>query len=149
MQKTSKYYWWLQFGGWGVLAPILILINLLSGLRVDEHFLIGVAIKILAGIFITHLFRLYIHRMGWLTLPVEKALPRLAVGILIVCLLDTIIRISVISWIDPSTSNRRLGIQHKISAGNIRKRIVYNTLDLDLLLLPLYSENPESGTRYT
>ena len=62
----------------------------------------------LAGIFITHLFRLYIHRAGWLTLPVEKALPRLAMGILIVCLLDTIIRISVISWLDPASSNKKL-----------------------------------------
>ena len=22
MQKTSKYYWWLQIGGWGILALI-------------------------------------------------------------------------------------------------------------------------------
>src|ERR1700722_19776100 len=102
MQKTSKYYWWLQIGGWGILALILILINLLFGQRVDEHFLIGLAIKMLVGILTTHLFRLYIHRAGWLALPVEQALPRLAIGILIVCLLDTIIRISVISWLDPS-----------------------------------------------
>ena len=45
MQKTSKYYWWLQFGGWGILALILILINLLFGQRVDEHFLIGLGIN--------------------------------------------------------------------------------------------------------
>ncbi len=29
MKKTSKYYWWLQIGGWGTLALILILINVL------------------------------------------------------------------------------------------------------------------------
>src|SRR5580704_17126840 len=108
MQKTSKYYWWFQIGGWGILALILILINLLFGQRVDEHFLIGLGIKMLVGIFTTHLFRLYIHHAGWLALPVEKALPRLAIGILIVCLLDTIIRISVISWLDPSASNKKL-----------------------------------------
>jgi two-component system LytT family sensor kinase len=108
MQKTSKYYWWLQIGGWGILALILILINLLFGQRVDEHFLIGLGIKMLVGIFTTHLFRLYIHRAGWLALPVENALPLLAIGILIVCLLDTIIRISAISWIDPSASNKKL-----------------------------------------
>jgi two-component system LytT family sensor kinase len=108
MQKSSKYYWWLQFGGWGILALILILINLLFGQQVDEHFLIGLGIKMLAGIFTTHLFRLYIHHAGWLALPVEKALPWLAIGIIIVCLLDTIIRISVISWLDPSGSNKKL-----------------------------------------
>src|SRR5450755_5109503 len=94
MQKTSKYYWWLQIGGWGILALILILINLLTGLRVDEHFLIGLLIKMLVGIFTTHLFRLYIQRASLLALPVEMAMLRLALGILIVCLLDTIIRIS-------------------------------------------------------
>jgi two-component system, LytTR family, sensor kinase len=108
MRKTSKYYWWLQIGGWGTLALILILINLLSGLRVDEHFFIGILIKMLAGIFTTHLFRLYIHRSGWLALPVEKALLRLAMGILIVCLLDSVIRISIVDWLDPSSVSRKL-----------------------------------------
>ncbi len=108
MQKTSKYYWWLQIGGWGTLALILILINLLFGQRVDEHFFINTFIKMLVGIFITHLFRLYIHYANWLSLPVEKALLRLAVGVLIVCLLDTIIRISIINWVDPSSINRKL-----------------------------------------
>jgi two-component system, LytTR family, sensor kinase len=108
MQKTSKYYWWLQLGGWGILALILILINVLFGQRVDQLFLIPLCIKVLAGIFTTHLFRFYIHRAGWLVLPVEKALPRLALGILIVCLLDTIIRISVINWLDPLSSTKKL-----------------------------------------
>lgn len=105
MQKTSKYYWRLQIGGWGILAPILILINVLFGQRVDLHFLIALLIRILAGIFTTHLFRNIIRRAGWLSLPVEKSLPRLAAGILVVCLVDSIIRISVINWVDPTSSN--------------------------------------------
>ncbi len=110
MRKTSKYYWWLQIGGWGTMALILILISVLSGQRVDEHFFLGTFIKILVGIFVTHLFRLYIHRSGWLALPVEKALLRLAAGILILCLLFTIIRISIINWLDPSSINKKLEI---------------------------------------
>jgi two-component system LytT family sensor kinase len=108
MQKTSKYYWWLQIGGWGTLALILILINVLFGQRVDQQFLIGLCIKTFAGIFITHLFRIYIRRFGWLLLPVEKALPRISVGILIVCLFDTVFRISIINWVDASSINRKL-----------------------------------------
>jgi two-component system LytT family sensor kinase len=108
MQKTSKYYWWLQIGGWGTLALIMILINVLFGQRVDQHFMISLFIKMLAGIFTTHLFRMYIHYAGWLLLPVEKALAYLALGILVVCLLDTIIRISIISWLDPSSTNKKL-----------------------------------------
>jgi len=107
MQKTSKYYWWLQIGGWGSLALILILINMLFG-KVDQQFFVALSLQILASIFATHLFRIYIHRAGWLDLPVERALPRLALGILIVCLLDSVIRISVINWLDLSGSNKKI-----------------------------------------
>lgn len=107
MHKTSKYYWWLQIGGWGILSLILLLINLLFG-KVDQPFLVALCLQMLAGIFTTHLFRIYIHRAGWLALPVEKALPRLALGILVVCLLDTVIRISVINWIDFYSNKKKL-----------------------------------------
>lgn len=108
MQKTSKYYWWLQIGGWGALALIQILIIVVPGQRLDQQFLVALFLKVLAGIFTTHLFRKYIHRSGWLLLPVEMALSRLALGILFVCLLDTMIRISVFNWLDPSSNNKKL-----------------------------------------
>jgi two-component system, LytTR family, sensor kinase len=113
MQKTSKYYWWLQIGGWGILALIIILINILFSIRVDQHFLIALSLNVLAGIFTTHLFRMYIHGAGWLFLPVEKALLRLSLGILIICLLDTVIRISVINWIDPTSINKKLEFSNR------------------------------------
>jgi two-component system, LytTR family, sensor kinase len=108
MQKSSKYYWWLQIGGWGTLALIMILINVLFGQRVDQQFLISLSLKVLVGIFTTHVFRMYIHRAGWLQLPVEKVWPRILLGIFIVCLLDTIIRISFMNWLDPGNSNKKL-----------------------------------------
>jgi len=107
MQKTNKYYWWLQIGGWGSLALILILANALWS-KVDQQFFVTLGLLILASLFATHVFRMFIRRAGWLDLPVEKALPRLALGILLVCLLDTVIRISVISWLDLSGSNKKL-----------------------------------------
>ena len=78
MQKTSKYYWWLQIGGWGVLALILVFANILFGRRVDLQFLIPLCLQVIVGIFTTHLFRIFIHHAGWLQLPVEKALSRLS-----------------------------------------------------------------------
>ncbi len=108
MQKTSKYYWWLQIGGWGALALILVYANILIGRKVDLQFLIPLCLQVIVGIFTTHLFRIFIHRAGWLQLPVEKALSRLALGIWIVCLLDTILRIAVINWIDPTNTSKRL-----------------------------------------
>ena len=79
MQKTSKYYWWLQIGGWGALALILILINILFG-RVDQQFLICPLIESLTGIFTTHLFRILFCQQWLAAIPVEKALSRLALG---------------------------------------------------------------------
>jgi len=108
MQKTSKYYWWLQIGGWGMLVVVLILINVLYGQRIDKQFHLTLWILVLAGIGSTHLFRMYIQGSGLLLLPVEKALPRLAFGVLIVCLLDTVLRISAINLLDASGSNRKL-----------------------------------------
>src|SRR5450432_53631 len=108
MQKTSKYYWWFQVGGWGMLALLIILISVLAGQRVDQQFLVGLCLKILTGIFITHVFRTFIQRVNWLNLPVEKAFPRLALAVIIVCLLDTVVRISIIGWIYPITENKKL-----------------------------------------
>lgn len=107
MQKTNKYYWWLQIGGWLSLALVLILINVLFS-KVDEQFFAALGLQIIVGIFATHLFRIFIRRAGWLDLPVEKALPCLALGILVVCLVDTAIRISVNDWLDLSPSNKKL-----------------------------------------
>src|SRR5450432_121047 len=126
MQKTSKYYWWLQVGGWGILALIIILINVISGHRVDEQYLIPLLIKMLIGIFVTHLFRIYIHRTDLLLLPVERALPRLALGVLIVCSLDTLLRISIISWLDFSSNNMMV----------FSKRFLLLTLENGLYIIP-------------
>ena len=41
MQKTSKYYWWFQIGGWLSLALIMILISILFGQGVDQQFFVA------------------------------------------------------------------------------------------------------------
>ncbi len=107
MQKTNKYYWWFQIGGWLTVALIQILINVLWS-NVDQQFFVALGLQILVGIFATHLFRIFIRRSGWLDLPVEKALPRLALGILFVCLLDSAIRIYVNDSLGLSGTNKKI-----------------------------------------
>jgi len=107
MQKTNKYYWWFQIGGWLSIALIQVLVTVLWS-KVDEQFFVALGLQILVGIFATHLFRIFIRRSGWLDLPVEKALPRLALGILLVCLLDTAIRISLNDWLGLSGTNKKI-----------------------------------------
>jgi LytS/YehU family sensor histidine kinase len=107
MQKTNKYYWWFQIGGWLTVALILILINVLWS-NVDKQFFVALGLQILVGIFATHVFRIFIRRLGWLELPVESALPRLAFGILLVCLIDSTTRIYVNDWLDLSGTNKKI-----------------------------------------
>jgi two-component system, LytTR family, sensor kinase len=107
MQKTNKYYWWFQIGGWLSVALIQILITVLWS-NVDQQFFVALGLQILVGIFATHLFRIFIRRSGWLDLPVEKALPRLALGILLVCLLDSAIRIYINDSLGLSGTNKKI-----------------------------------------
>ncbi len=127
MEKTSKYYWWLQIGGWGILALMSILINILFRQRVDQELLIPLCIKVLAGIGTTHLFRWYIHRNNWLQLPIEKVWPKLAIGIIIVCIADTIIRITVINWFTLSDTKAKL---------QFSTRFLLVTLENGLYIIP-------------
>jgi two-component system, LytTR family, sensor kinase len=127
MAKTSKYYWWLQLGGWGILALVSILINVLFRQRVDQELLVPLCIKVIAGILTTHLFRLFIHRFHWLELPIEKVWPKLALGIVVICLSDTVIRITVINWLALSDTKTKL---------EFSTRFLLVTLENGLYIIP-------------
>jgi LytS/YehU family sensor histidine kinase len=107
MRKTNKYYWWFQIGGWLTVALLQILVTVLWSI-VDREFFVALGLQILVGIFATHLFRIFIRRSGWLDLPVERALPLLAVGILLVCLLDATIRIYINDWLGLTGNNKKI-----------------------------------------
>jgi two-component system, LytTR family, sensor kinase len=127
MAKTSKYYWWLQLGGWGILALVSILINVLFRQRVDQELLVPLCIKVVAGILTTHLFRLFIHRYHWLELPIEKVWPKLALGIVVICLADTVIRITAINWLSLSDTKTKL---------EFSTRFLLVTLENGLYIIP-------------
>lgn len=106
MQKSGKYYWWFQIGWWGLLTLLDILINILFGQKINGPFFEQLAVTIFAGMLTTHIFRKYIHHARWLLLPVEKALPKFLIGILIVCMGYALIRIGMIYWLGLSSGKR-------------------------------------------
>lgn len=106
MQKSSKYYWWFQIGGWLLLTLLQILINVLFGQQMNAHFFEQLSVTVFAGILTTHMFRMYIHRAQWLMMPVEKAIPKFLIGILITCMLYSLIRIGMIQWMGLSSGKR-------------------------------------------
>jgi LytS/YehU family sensor histidine kinase len=109
VQKSSKYYWWFQIGGWGLLTLLDILINILFGQEVNSQFFEQLAVTILTGVLSTHLFRKYIHHARWLLLPVEKAIPKFLIGMLVVCMGYALIRIGLIHWLHLSNGKRTFG----------------------------------------
>jgi LytS/YehU family sensor histidine kinase len=127
MQKSSKYYWWLQIGGWGLPAIMFILLNVLGDQRVNARLMEQLLVMVSAGIFTTHLFREYIKRSKWLQMPVEKVLLRFFIGIVVVCLLDSFIRLWIVDFFNLSSNKRRM---------EFSTRLMLYTLENSLFIIP-------------
>ncbi len=127
MQKSSKYYWWLQLGGWVLPAIMFILVDSLSDQKVNARLIEQLLVMVFAGIFTTHLFREYIRRSRWLLMPVEKAVPKFLIGIVIVCIVDSLIRLWLIDLLNLSSSIRKL---------EFTTRFYFATLENSMFIIP-------------
>lgn len=83
MLNKSKIYWYCQFGGWFffVLIELITYINVFgysNGLLVN-----GLA-NWVAGIVLTHIYRLIIIKTNWLNLTLAKLIPRGVIMIILV-----------------------------------------------------------------
>jgi two-component system LytT family sensor kinase len=115
-KNITKYYWWCQFGGWGFLALFWILFSLTFDQKVNLVVLERLVLMILSGVFVTHLFRLVIRRYNWLLLSVEKVLPKLILGIIIVCVLNGLLRIGAVNLLNLSTNRSKLDFLTRLLA---------------------------------
>ena len=99
-KNTSRYYWFCQIGGWGFWALILVWLDSAFESKVTYK-LAGLAVvAALSGFLVTHIFREVIRRSSWLSLPVEKALPKLLIGTLLTCVAAALIRIMIVDALD-------------------------------------------------
>jgi two-component system, LytTR family, sensor kinase len=131
-RNFTKYYWWCQIGGWGFLALIMILVYSISDQKSDQKFearllVEQLAIIVCAGILTTHLFRWVIKKFNWLMLPVEKILPKLIIGILVVCVINSLLRIEAIVFFNLSVT------KHK---HDFLKWLLGTTLENGLFIIP-------------
>src|SRR5579871_1968346 len=93
-KNASKYYWWCQIGGWVFMALIIIVLSSTSfEQKLTDKFIYNTLIVVMAGFFSTHLFREVIRYSKMLSRPFEKLVPRFAIGILLTCLLGSLVRI--------------------------------------------------------
>lgn len=117
-----------QLTGWGFLALVMVMNSFIFQQRVTNKLIDLMVLAVLAGMLTTHLFREVIRRSGWLLLPVEKALPKLVIGILLTCIADSLIRIVVVDAMHLVSEDRK--------NVDFLTRLLTNTIDCGLMIIP-------------
>jgi two-component system, LytTR family, sensor kinase len=118
-RSASRYYWLCQISGWVFLTLMYMLFYYSENGRVPLGVVQRSGVIMLAGILTTHLFREFIRRSNWLRLPVEKALPRLFLGVVVVCVLDSLLRIGIVNVLDIATTRRKTDLSTRILLGSL------------------------------
>ncbi len=75
MLNKSKIYWYCQFGGWFFFV-LIELITYINALGYSHGLLINGLSNWIAGILLTHIYRLIVIKANWLNLPLQKLIPR-------------------------------------------------------------------------
>lgn len=90
--RKEKLYWFCQLGGWFLFTFLEITsYSTLDGFRwslVANGF-----INFILGIAVTHIYRLFLIRTGWLNLPLYKIIPRGMMAVIVMSLILTWINI--------------------------------------------------------
>jgi two-component system LytT family sensor kinase len=111
------------------MALVMLWLNASTFEQRITYKLVGLTVvAALSGIFVTHIFREVIKRSGWLLLPVEKALPKFLIGILLTCVMEALIRISVVNALDLLSLSRK--------KTDFISRMLATTFDSGLMIIP-------------
>lgn len=92
MLNKAKIYWYCQFGGWFVF----ILIELITYINVfgfSYSLLANALANWIAGIILTHFYRLLVIKANWLNLPLPKLIPRGIVMIILISIPLTLLNV--------------------------------------------------------
>src|ERR1700760_1436764 len=120
-KNIFKYYWWCQIVGWIFWALFWVLLTFTFDQGLSPKLFQRLAVMVISGIIVTHLFRLVIRKFNWLLLPVEKVLPKLIIGIVFVCVIDGLIRIGAISVFNLTTSRSKLDFPNRLLIYTLEK----------------------------
>lgn len=88
----DKLYWICQFGGW----MVFISMELIGYMMIDGFkgtLLLNAVLNFFLGIGITHLYRLFLIKTGWLQLPLYKLIPRGILAVIVMAIILTAINI--------------------------------------------------------
>ena len=127
-KKGSKYYWWCQIGGWSFLVLVLVLAAFTSfEQRITKELIYNTLIVAASGLIATHVFREVIRNRGWIQLPVEKALPKFLLGILLTCIGGSLIRMLL---------GDALGVGSTLKNSSFTGRMVPMMAEYGLMVIP-------------
>lgn len=88
----NKLYWICQIGGWF----IFIAMELTSYVRIDgfkNALLVNALVNFILGIAVTHFYRLFAIKQGWLNYPLYKLIPRVIFSVFVMVSILTAINI--------------------------------------------------------
>jgi len=90
-RRVRTYYWWCQIGGWMAFWLFSTLVSYMYSQSVTLQSLIDRTVFILAGIGVTHAFRLFILHRQWLQLRLDRLIWRMLLGVVASSVLITAI----------------------------------------------------------
>lgn len=99
----NTVYWICQLGGWSLLGVINIFFFLLMGASPEQ--VINTFLSVFYSLLVSHAFRVWVHRRGWLKLSTGRLVPRLLVAIIVMSCLVYFLQLIT------------LGLQGNLAAG--------------------------------
>lgn len=128
MQNRNKLYWILQLSGWGLIGLVMLFFAHAYNYKISKEVLLGkIAVVTIAGIFTTHLLRLLINYLGWLMLPIEKAIPRFILAMIATSMIYSLLVLTASDLFNLGTETRKL---------TFATRFAGSTVDNGLFILP-------------
>lgn len=125
MRTTNSRYWLFQFCGWGIVGGVMLFFAHVYDVTINtDELLTRIFIVMSAGIFSTHLFRLFIKWRGWLMQPIEKVIPRLIIAMVIMSMFYSALVLLAVDYLI------------KESSKDFWSRLVGSTVDNGLFFLP-------------
>lgn len=127
LNKSSKYYWFCQIAGWGVVTLSMIFFAYTFEKELTNRFFFRLLLLFFSGIFATHLLRNFIRKSGWLLLPVEKVMPRLALTVVVTSFLFSLMYLGLVNVFNLVDTTKKI---------TFSTRLLASTLDNGLFIIP-------------
>jgi two-component system LytT family sensor kinase len=126
-KNTSRYYWWFQIGGWGLVGLSMLFFAHTFEQQVSYYYLARILIVTVVGIISTHLLRAVIKKMTWLMLPIDKVLPRLFFAVILTSVFFILVQMGLYQVFNLADNKRKL---------DFTTRFLANMLTIGIFIIP-------------